>query len=433
MRVVRDYCPTAFPTVDRLGTTHAARRAAIAAPAASALPTSLPAVAATVCVATFVARSSVLAYIGNDLLTRYLAYGAVGALILSSSYLTLGGIGRINHWGLLLIAATGASLWNCERFDFALPRWLGWVVLLWALGPVNSSPTARDFRRHMLHVADRAFLGITVLSALWWLAGRPNLGRGDFTGVMWHSMVLGPIAAYAAILALQRALTRGSPAWLVTYAVAGGVVLLASSRAALAAMAAGSLVVIALRAKKQPLVAAIVLASASALVVAPQSSLSLLAHVVPNEFTRGLADKNWNNSREAHWEARWEEFMSFPLRGVGFASAWEGTVGVDEETGAVEAGSSFLAVLSMTGCVGGVALAALLLATAWRVTTRWRAMAERQRVEICSIAAFWIVHLGAEGYIYAVGSLLGVTFWLWMGWLHDQLVIIPPTIPGGQR
>ena len=123
-----------------------------------------------------------------------------GCDVLAGAYLAFGGIGRLNRWGVLLIAATGASLWNCERIEFALPRWIGWAILMWTLGPVNSTRASAPFRRHMLDVANGAFLCVTILSALWWAVGMPNLGRGDFTGVMWHSMVLGPIAAYVGIL-----------------------------------------------------------------------------------------------------------------------------------------------------------------------------------------------------------------------------------------
>jgi O-antigen ligase len=153
----------------------------------------------------------------------------------------------------------------------------------------------------------------------------------------------------------------------------------------------------------------------------PAASVDLVVSLLPNEVTAGLTQKSWNNSREMHWQARWDEFLSSPFTGVGFATAWEDTIGVDDETGAVETGSSYLAMLSMTGYVGGVACLLLALSLAMRLLACWPILTERQRLEIGSSASFWLVHLGAEGYIYAVASLLGLTFWLWLGCLNDEL------------
>jgi hypothetical protein len=75
----------------------------------------------------------------------------------------------------------------------------------------------------------------------------------------------------------------------------------------------------------------------------------------------------------------------------------------------------------MTGVVGASTFLLLITTAAYSTMRRWRLLAERQKLEIASFAGFWAVHLGAEGYIYGVGSLLGLTFWLWLGRLLDQL------------
>jgi hypothetical protein len=46
-------------------------------------------------------------------------------------------------------------------------------------------------------------------------------------------------------------------------------------------------------------------------------------------------------------------------------------------------------------------------------------LGEQTQLELVGLAGFWTVHLGAEGYVYGVGSLLGLSFWLWLGWLGD--------------
>jgi O-antigen ligase len=380
-----------------------------------------PRLIAILCASAFVLRASLLAHLVSGSAAQYFSLITIGSLLIAAAYVFVDRVGRIDKWGLLLILATGASLWHCERFDFALSRWIGWAILLLVLGPVRSTWRARQFRHHMSETLYAIFAAAVVLSALWRLAELPNLGRGIFCGVMGHSMILGPIAGLVAIRALARVDERGSTLACALYLVALVVCALASSRAALAALAAGSFVIVLMRCKKHPLIASLAVAAMSAFVVAPTGTLAVLGSVLPSGLTAGIQEKSWDNSRELHWQARWDEFMSSPITGVGFASAWTDTVGVDELTGTVETGSSYLAVLSMTGLAGGTACVLFVAALGCRVGASRRRLTRRQLLEFCGLGAFWAVHLGAEGYIYAVSSLPGLTFWLWLGCLTDQL------------
>ncbi len=382
---------------------------------------------AIACAFCYVLRQSLLPSVFSNPYIDLLAPLTILMLVLAAAYVATTGVGKINWSGLLLIVVTGISLIHCERFNFALPRWIGWVVLLIALGPINSTVRARYLRSRMLAVLNSAFVSISFLSSLWWAAGMPNLGRGDFTGVMGHSMILGPIAGYVAVLSLVRLMSRGSLLWIIPLANAWFVAMLASSRSALAAAAFGTFVIITLNLRRHILLTSAILAATTALAIAPDTSLTLVAQFLPNSMTEGLANKSWNNSREMHWNARWEEFLSSPIAGVGFASAWDGAAGVDEETGSVEPGSSYIAILSMTGCIGVAASVAFALSFIYRVLRSWHKIASSNRLCIGGLAAFWFVHLGAEGYVYAVGSLLSVTLWLWLGCLNDDLCALGRT------
>lgn len=376
---------------------------------------------AMACVAVYVLRNSLVPYVLSSPYVDYLAPVTISLLMITAAYVATGGIGRLNRCGLLVVAATGISLIHCERLDFVLPRWIGWVMLLLALGPINSTVRGRYLRNQMLAAMNVAFIAISFLSSLWWAAGMPNLGRGDFTGVMGHSMVLGPIAGYVCVLSLVRLFSRGSLLWLVPYCNSWLVAMLASSRAALVAAAVATLVLLALNTKRNLVMTFAALSIAALIVIMPTTSLGFVVGSLPTALTEGLANKSWNNSREQHWNARWDEFLSSPATGIGFVSAWEDTVGVDDETGSVETGSSYIAILSMTGYIGAAAWLTLIASIIYQVFKRWRRLSDRVRLGICGFASFWLVHLGAEGYIYAVGSLVGVTFWLWLGCLNDQL------------
>jgi O-antigen ligase len=362
--------------------------------------------------------------VGHEMSGRFenvFSQATIVSLLVAFAYVTLHGLVSIHGGSALLVVATGISLAGCEGLDFALPRWIGWAILVWTLGPINCTPCARKLRCLTLEMVTAIFAYATALSAVWWIAGMPNMGRGDFTGVLWHSMTLGPVAALAALLAFLRALSLGSLLWYALFVLDAAVCLLASSRSALAALVAGLLIVAALKLKRSPLISSLVLGCAATLIAFPTVMLDAASAVVPDQLTAGLEQKSWENSRERHWDARWEEFCSSPWTGIGFSYAWEDSAGVDEESGSVETGSSYLAILSMTGCCGAAAWLVFAAGLARRLRRKWTALAEEQRFRICAMAGFWAVHLGAEGYIYAVGSTMGMTFWLWLGTVGDEL------------
>lgn len=388
---------------------------------------------AMLCMGIFMARFSLMGTSLGSTVTDLMFMAAYASLLVALVYMGIAGPGQVSLWGVLVVLAAGLSLVGCERINHVWPRWVGWLAMVVGFGPVCFTFHACYFRKRMYEVGQKLFLGSVLTSAVWWLAGLPNLGVGDFTGIMWHSIQLGSNAALVGVMAISRMTNGGSTWWYGVYGACALVAMLASSRAALAAMAFGTLIALALKLRRNALVSSLVFFSATIIALAPMAALDLVLTAMPREFTSGLARKSFEHSREKHWEARWEEFYSSPWTGVGFMSAWEDTVGVDSDTGAVETGSSYLAALSMTGMVGAGALLLLVLSLAWGMLRHWNETAEIQRVEICSMAGFWLVHLGAEGYIFAVGSLLNLTFWLWLGTLNDHFKLCSRRARGKTR
>ena len=375
---------------------------------------------AMLCMGIFMARFSLIGTSLGSTVTDLMFMAAYASLFVALLYMGIAGPGQVSMLGVLVVLAAGLSLVGCEQINRSWPRWVGWSAMVVGFGPVCFTLHACYFRKRMYEVGQKLFLGSVLTSAVWWLAGLPNLGVGDFTGIMWHSIQLGSNAALVGVIAISR-MTNGGPTWWYgVYGACALVAMLASSRAALAAMAFGTLIALALKLRRSALISSLVLFSATIIAFAPRASLDLVLTALPSEFTSGLARKRFEHSREQHWEARWEEFYSSQWTGVGFMSAWEDTVGVDSDTGAVETGSSYLAILSMTGIVGAGAMLLLACSMVWGLYRHWHSTAEVHRVEICSMAGFWLVHLGAEGYIFAVGSLMNLIFWLWLGCLNDH-------------
>lgn len=369
----------------------------------------------------YVLRVTLIFYLGGPFLTSLIQQIILVLLPLSFVCVLLGGIGRPLFLGGLIFFATAASLWGCIRLDFALPRWTGWVVIFSMVGPCINTRQAKKFREILLSFLQKYALLITLLSALWVVVGLPNMGPGDFSGVMWHSLTLAPIVAMVGVYALIKAVNTSLGRWHALYFLTVMLILVTASRSSLVALLLASLVTVALKAKRSPLVIVLIVSFFIPVITMPNEVLSGLNTIVPNSLISGLIRKEFNHSREGHWEARWDEFRSSPWLGIGFSTSEEGSVGFNEESGAVETGSSYLAILSMTGIAGVSAFLFLVISLMSKTIAVWRYLSGQQQMEICGFACFWFVHLGAEGYIYAVGSLFCLAFWLWVGHLNDKL------------
>lgn len=139
-------------------------------------------------------------------------------------------------------------------------------------------------------------------------------------------------------------------------------------------------------------------------------------------FLSGFIKKNSGNtselvtkSRDSKWENRLAEFSSKPICGVGFSSVDPKYQDDYNETGAIETGSSWLSVLSMTGVIGGALVLLILLKSFFRVFRK----PQMGATLISGILTFFVIHMIAEGYIFAGGSILCALYWLTIGRAYD--------------
>jgi O-antigen ligase len=150
--------------------------------------------------------------------------------------------------------------------------------------------------------------------------------------------------------------------------------------------------------------------------------------IMPDETTltdlglTELAAKGTVNTRQELWKARVKEFKEHPVVGIGIGMAEEeGAVWDEEGKINVEPGSSYLALLSMTGVLGGLGFAILLGWAAFLWQRSFRVLPPGQASLFAGIGAFLGVHAIGEGWLLAVGSPLCFIFWLWLGRLVDLL------------
>ncbi|ROS85477.1 O-antigen ligase domain-containing protein [Muribaculaceae bacterium Isolate-039 (Harlan)] len=120
------------------------------------------------------------------------------------------------------------------------------------------------------------------------------------------------------------------------------------------------------------------------------------------------------SSRKSRWMHRVEEFGTEPIFGIGFASV---DLKYDEEydsrTGVIEPGTSWLAILSMTGIFGAGCFLAIFVPT---IVKLYRMSIIIDDAQLCfALLSVFVFHMITEGYIFAGGNFLCIMFWLTLG------------------
>ncbi len=123
-----------------------------------------------------------------------------------------------------------------------------------------------------------------------------------------------------------------------------------------------------------------------------------------------------NNSRTELWSARWQEFKSSPLFGIGFARGY-----VDGELveGRLESGSGWLAVLSQTGIFAFICIVGIL----WGALKDYADKYLPNKELFLGIFVFLCVHSFFEGYLYTSFYMPCLLFWLLAGILYQAPLV----------
>lgn len=338
----------------------------------------------------------------------------VAALFAGAGMVIAGG--RRWRWSwVIVLLAFAAGICLTEQPKSAGLHWLGLALLILAVGPVVLNPVAIAVRSAAWQLTVTSMTTLTGIFIVWYALHLPSFGGAVYlTSFMNQSMLLGPIAGMGVCIALARAIHGRSWRWGLL-AVLGLVPLLASGSrvAALATGAAGCFLIIRHKPMIGGLCGLLFLFAVLAFISHPQSDQSSAS------FTGALARKGIDNSRADLWQSRIEEFESSPVFGIGIAMG-TGEGASQEESGnvRVEPGSSYLAVLAMTGAVGTVAFfSALCLLLFGYMSSQRGAGLERDILN--AVGIFLSVNGVAEGWILGFGSPLCFLFWLWLGNFGD--------------
>lgn len=306
------------------------------------------------------------------------------------------------------------------------PRLFLFSCLFFCMTPTIQSTYAREYRRNVFNMAIFCcilisyasfvayFLGINLFSAEGLIDEEFYGVAGLFSGITKQSMLLGPISGVASIYLFYNALKKKSIFSWAIIIPAIACVFFSASRSALGATFAGCLILMYYRySNKGIFIKNLIIMSMIAFFSFPLWQSSTVALQNKQALHTGKNEKF--DSRTGKVEARISEFESSPIFGVGFAAFdYHGKDSFNKINGQIEPGTSWLALLSMTGLIGFI-----LFCNAY-ITTFKRAKIIKE-TWLIGLFGFFSVHMLVEGYIYAGGSALAFLLWGTLGQCYDTV------------
>lgn len=316
-------------------------------------------------------------------------------------------------------------------------QWMRYALLVLVLGvttPLFTSTKAYNIRRKALEYLLYVMSFLAVGSFIGYLFGI-NFMRfyfatnpsevyridlvGWFGGLTPHSMLLAPIAALAITYFVYKIVSapasRNKKIFFICCIIASVIsLLLTASRGALVSAVAGAAVVgyLSFKGKISKFTKRIALV------------LGLLAVMYPlySSYTTGMESKqranlekgSTFNSRSDKWEHRFIEFSKSPIFGIGVGVVSAEFTQDYSRSGVIEPGSSWLAILSMTGLFGVFMFLYILVPVVKKLYKKSRKYGGDYML-LTGLMAVLFMHMVVEGYIFSGGSFLCFIFWLIYG------------------
>lgn len=324
----------------------------------------------------------------------------------------------------LYIACGLSILFNrIPSFFHPYSRFLLFILMTLLISPAIVSRTFLKFRARVFVTIFILLQYVIILSALFGFTGN-GFQHTYFQGITNHSMVLGPMSALSFLFCIYQFLHKGFSIkknlfYIILMLMSLYCLLQAASRTAFIACIISLIVFLGMYNKNN-----LRKYFKSLLTI---SIIAIICFPIWRQYTDKLVSKNEGSatelsidSRESHWESRIIEFKSNPLIGIGFSS-----VDINKDSGStfsddgkVETGSSWLAVLSMTGILGFIPLCIIFIISFRRSWKLW-IFTPLLSSFLISLQCFWVLHMLAEGYIFAGGSSLFFCVWLLLGVMYS--------------
>lgn len=355
-----------------------------------------------------------------------------GLLIVTASYFLSKGA-QFDRLTLALILFIPLSLVLASP-DSVFRSWLRYglfVVLLLVVSPLLNNEFARLFRYRIMHGTLLMCTSIAVLSFIGYFFGINYMRNqytgglldymvntaGTFGGLTTQSMLLGPISGFGVLTCTYYALTREQykKYFYLLAAMCAGSMLFAASRSALIATICGEMALYYFfSASKSDFTKRIVTILFIGAITYPLWNSALDGI---NTKNKGNLGKSLNtDSRSEKWRIRLAEFSDSPVWGIGFVAV-SNRDNYNKSNGIIEPGSSWLAVLSMTGFIGF----ALFCVIFFRACKRTLLTHTARGALLGGLLILVGVHMLGEGHVFSGGSYLCFLVWLTIGVCTDYI------------
>lgn len=233
---------------------------------------------------------------------------------------------------------------------------------------------------------------------------------GYFSGVAKHSMSLGPLAGLGTIASAYLGIQKNKVYYIFAILCMGSV-LFSASRIALVSAIGGLLFVLYTFTRSKTKFIKYLFS----LLIIGALSFPLWKSSLRGVWEKQINQESLLGSRNEKFNYRFEEFLSSPLWGVGFCSISTEGKDIVTETGIIEPGSSWLAILSMTGLIGFILFLNIYIIS-FKQILRYRGPT---KILLISCLVLLSIHMFAEGYIFAAGNPLSYFFLIIIGCGYD--------------
>lgn len=308
-------------------------------------------------------------------------------------------------------------------------RFLMFICVTVLLGPFIGSKQLIFFRKKMFQYTNIIIVIFSTLSYLGLATGiyrgvalnRYGEIRADFTGFFATSMLLSPMAGIATFSCLYYSYLTNNKNMKYFLLICALLCFLsavtAGSRSALIGLIMGFLFFFFILYKNN--------FGKYIKIILGVLMIGIISFPLWEERTNFLMKKitasedNWSSTRDAPWQRRIMEFERSPIIGVGFASEDimlsdnVNAMMLEKLRGGVEPGSSWLAILSMTGILGFIPVFIIFINNYLSILKE-----KRNRLwyaYLGGILTLFTLHMFAEGYIFAFGGILFFYLWLLLG------------------
>ena len=299
------------------------------------------------------------------------------------------------------------------------------VILLCAVFPIFSSDVMRKMRELNFNMMCFLCMLISVISFFCYFLGinmmtdhsneiiDDYIGHGGwFSGITNQSMMLAPISGVGACYALVKTFKNKDFLYLLLFFFCYASMLFAASRVAFAGLNISALFIVFSFIKKSKRNLRLMGGALFLLLLTFRIWSGWLVNLENKIEKNNALYENLFDARGNKYKYRVAEFKQSPIFGIGFAAVDpHNSSEFMADRGSIEPGSSWLAILSMSGILGAICMIKVFW-DAFFCTFRRK---DDRSILIFALLLFFVVHMVAEGYIFAAGSSLCYLLWTTLG------------------